>query len=467
MDVYGILTLEPGFEWESALLWGLFALVLLYLARTHAHRLFFGVSRALARALRGLAALIWRLRRRAVTLQTEMLNSAAQAAAARSVKRDYRRLTGTVRGELSDFPSLSRQVGELCVRMEQDYEASTEVPPVPPNWLEAVDAVAHSGRGADPALANILDAMHSTLTRASHDALEEYRYASRKRHNSLRRIAPSWRKATRVLERMERTVGELDDRMTAADEHWQAFEQVRQMPLKPSLSLQLRHLTYFLLALAMLAGFGVVAGGQLALLHSPLNRLLAGEPAVLGQSLGTVAAWALVCAPVLLGGLLLELGRMTRLLPILGGLPSRLRLRAMSWLAALAILILVFQALLVALGGHTPVEPPLPPGAAPVLAAVGLSVLLGLLLMAIELPFETALRSGRQVGMSLLIAILGLGAILARVTAWVVHLVGLIAVRAYDLVIFLPLVIDEAWAARRRRNHAVEASDTTEERLES
>lgn len=466
MDVYGILTLEPGLEWESALLWGLFALVLLYLARTHAHRLLFGVSRALARVLRGAAALIWRLRRRAVALQTEMLAAAAQAAAARSVKRDYRRLADTVRGELSEFPTLSRQVGELCVRMERDYEASAEVPPVPPNWLEAVDAVAHSGKGADPALANILDAMHSTLTRASHDALEEYRYASRKRHISLRRIAPSWRKAARVLERMERTVGELGDRVAAADGHWQSFEQVRQTPPKPSLSLQLRYLTYFLLSLAMLAGFGVVAGGQLALLHLPLNRLLAGQPAVLGATLGEVAAWALVCAPLLLGGLLLELGRMTRLLPVLGGLPGRLRRRAMIWLTALATLILVFQALLVALGGHAPVEPPLPPGAAPVFAAVGLSMLLGLLLMAVELPFETALRSGRQVGMSLLVAALGLGAILSRVAAWLVHLAGLIAVRAYDLVIFLPLVIDEAWTARRRRN-AAESEGAAEERLES
>lgn len=463
MDVYNLLSLGPGLIWESIVLWGLFALVLLYLARTHAHRLLLGLSRALARALRGLAALLWRLRRSGQSLQAEVMEAAARAEAERRLTRDFRRLADVVRNELGEYPSLHRQATEQITRIERDYEASVEIPPAPPNWLEAVDAVAHTSGGAEPALAKILDAMHSTLTRASHDALEEYRYASRKRHLLLRRAAPQWRKTAAILERMERTVMELADRVALTDTHMGEFERVRSEPPVPGLALQLRYLTRFTLAILMLGGFGVLVAGELSLLQPPLTRLLAAQPQVFGWSLPEISAWALVSAPILLGALLLELGRLTRLLPGLGVLQERVRGRLMAVLVILVFLQLAFMAALVVFGSPVPVGP-VPPGAAPVFAAGGLSILLALLLLATELPFEAALRSGRQVGMSLLVAVLGLFAMLSRMLAWSAHLGGQIAVRIYDLVIFLPLVIDEAWAARRQRN--AQASSTIE-RLES
>ncbi|OBS08639.1 hypothetical protein [Acidihalobacter prosperus] len=468
MDVYKLLTLGPGLVWESMLLWGLFALVFLYLARTHAHRLLFGLSRVLARGLRSLAALFWRLRRRSQALQIEMLDAAARAEAARVLTRDFQRLADVVRKELGEYPSLHRQASEQIVRIERDYEASVEIPPAPPDWLEAVDAVAHTADGADPALARILDAMHSTLTRASHDALEEYRYASRKRHLLLRRAASQWRKTAGILDRMDRTVTELDDRVALADRHMAAFERIRREPPTAGFALQLRYLAHFVLSLLMLGGFAVLAAGELALLHLPLHHLLARQPEALGLGLPQIAGWALVAAPVLLGALLLELGRMTRLLPGLGALQVRLRAQLMAVVAALAGVQIVFVAALVAYGSP-PVQAAagaaVSVGAAPVFASAGLSILLALLLLATELPFEAALRSGRQVGMSLLVALLGLFAMLSRILAWIAHLAGQLLVRVYDLVIFLPLAVDEAWTARRLRNRAAGAAGT--ERLES
>lgn len=460
MDTYHLLGLGPGFIRESLLLWGLFAIVLLYLARSHAHLLLLSMMRVMTRGLRVLAALFWRMRKRLQVIQTEMLVSALREEVERQLQRDFKSLAKTVHRELSEFPTLHREVNALVARIEQDYEASLEIPPEPPAWLGAVDAVKQNASGSGPALAEILNGMHSTLARASSDALEEYRYASRKRHLLLRHTAPYWRKVVAKLQHMEKLISGLSDQSLVTDKHMGQFKQLRSEAPQPGMSTQLRFMARFVLSVLLLSGFVILAVSEAALLHVPMVRLL-GEPMrVFAWPLSAIGAWVFVGTPVLLGGMLLELGQFTQLMPSLGALPDRLRIQLRVVLMILIVMVLGLVGSLVALGTPLPGNGTM--GYFSLFTMVALSLLSSLLLLGAEMPLEVALRSGRQVAMSLFVGLLGMLALLLRLGSWVSHLGGGFLVRLYDLAIFLPLIIDEAWAARRQRHAAMSA-----ERLES
>lgn len=460
MNTYNLLKIGPGFIQESMLLWGLFAVVLLYLARNHAHLLLLSMTRVMARGLRGLAALLWRMRKQLQVLQTEMLVSGQREDVERKLKRDFQTLAKTVHRELSNYPTLNREVNALVTHIERDYQASVEIPPEPQNWLGAVDSITKAASGSGPALAEILEGMHSTLARASNDALEEYRYASRKRHLLLRRTAPQWRKVVTTLQRLERLISGLSDQILLTDSHMRTFRQLRSELLVPGVSLQMRFLARFILSILMLIGMGILATSEMTLLQAAMVRLLTTPLHVFAWPFPEIGAWVLVSTPILLGGMLLELGQFTQLTPQLGSLPARLRAQIGVVLTLLIFMLIGLVGALVTLGTPLPVGGNL--GHASVFTEVSLSCLFFVLLLGAEWPFEAALHSGRQVGMSLFVGSLGLFILFLRLCAWALHFSGLVLVRMYDLVIFLPIVIDEAWIARRNRHATV-----SEERLES
>jgi hypothetical protein len=158
-------------------------------------------------------------------------------------------------------------------------------------------------------------------------------------------------------------------------------------------------------------------------------------------------------AEAVFGLLLLEVNRVTRLLPALGLLGPRARLRSGILLTVLWLATLGFAGTLLVLGA------PAKAGIAHSVAQVGAVVLLALLLLPAGLLLDMVLNTGRSVLLSVLGGILAAAALLLRAVGWLSRLAGWVLIYAYDLVIFLPLAIDAAIAMRRHKT-AGEDSDS-------
>ena len=83
--------------------------------------------------------------------------------------------------------------------LDEDFQASSEVPPTPPEWVRAVEAVAGIPTGGDPFVGRILTDIQKTLTNAYSSAIREYRAVSAKRHQLLAKMLPCWRGLEREL----------------------------------------------------------------------------------------------------------------------------------------------------------------------------------------------------------------------------------------------------------------------------
>lgn len=440
-----ILTVWSDSLWVSGIIWTLLAIVLLYLARRPAHDALRVASRALARWLRTAARALSGVRGRALAQQRILHAAMALDLAERRIERTTRRFAHAIERDLGAFPQLQRRLTDQVERIDRDYHDSADTPPVPPQWLDAVDAVARTQQAGDAAVAGILDAMHGTLTRAAHDALDEFRFASRKRHGLLRRMLPLWRRAARMLSRMDGNVAVLTRRAESIDAQIQRYIRLRDEPPALTLGVQAQYWMRCLFAIVGLGVMGVLAATEHALLAQPLLALLPNSTPVFGVPLAQVEAWVVIGAEVAFGLLLLELNRVTRLLPALGLLGPRARLRAGVLLSLLWLGTVVFAGALMVLGAPAKAE------LGHSVAEVGAVVLLALLLLPAGLLLDMVLNTARSVILSVVGGVLAVVALLLRALGWLALLAGRVLVYAYDLTIFLPLAIDAAIAMRRNK----------------
>ncbi|MEJ2655122.1 MAG: hypothetical protein P8Z69_07455 [Acidihalobacter sp.] len=448
-----ILTVWSDSLWVSAVVWALLAIVLLYLARRPAHEALRVASSALARWLRAAARALSGVRGRLLNQQRILHAAMALDMAERRIERTTRRFAHSIERDLGAFPQLQRRLTDQIERIDRDYHDSADTPPVPPQWLDAVDAVARTQGAGDSAVAGILDAMHGTLTRAAHDSLDEFRFVSRKRHGLLRRMLPQWRRAARMLSRMDGNVAVLTRRAESIDGQIERYTQLRDEPPALTLGAQAQYWMRCVFAAAALVVMGVLAVTEHALLAPPLLALLPNPASVFGVPLAHVEAWVVIGAEVVFGLLLLEVNRATRLLPALGLLGPRARLRSGVLLGLLWLATVAFAGTMVVLGAPTKAT------VAHSIAEVGVVVLLALLLLPTGLLLDMVLNTGRSVVLSVLGGILEAAALLLRVLGWLARLAGRVLIYAYDLVVFLPLAIDAVIAMRRRHKAAEEESD--------
>ena len=102
-------------------------------------------------------------------------------------EREFHRVNATVARDLSGYPGLNRRIADQIQRIDEDFRASTDVPPTPPAWTQAVAAVANVPSTGDPVVGRILGDIHKTIQNSEKSAIEAYRKASQKRHLLLQR----------------------------------------------------------------------------------------------------------------------------------------------------------------------------------------------------------------------------------------------------------------------------------------
>ena len=125
----------------SGIIWLLLLVLIMYFARSPAHFAIRSFSRVIHSAMRLSARAVMRAESRLNERNREVILAQGREAAERIIEREFDRIDATVRRDLAEYPALHRVLSEEITVIDEDYKNSTEVPPEPPAWVKAVDAV--------------------------------------------------------------------------------------------------------------------------------------------------------------------------------------------------------------------------------------------------------------------------------------------------------------------------------------
>ena len=163
----------------SALLWIVMLVAALYFARPTAHKLIRAAAFSLHKTFRTASLSIGKAESALGRRNREVLLAAGREAKERIVEREFDRINETVRKDLANYAALHRSLSESIDRIERDHQEAVEVPPDPPGWVKAVEAVAEmSTNDGRYTVGNILADIHKSLVRAHKEAMAAYHEAS-------------------------------------------------------------------------------------------------------------------------------------------------------------------------------------------------------------------------------------------------------------------------------------------------
>lgn len=436
----------PEFPAAAIALWAVVLIAILYVVRSPAHRAIERVARAGQRWLRmasriaGAVASRMELRNREVMLALQM------EITRRQLEREFHRIAAAVEQDMTKFQHLERSVNEHINLMGEDFERSAQVPPAPPGWVDAVDAIAKLQVETNPEpVVRVLQDIHNSVQDQQREVMREYRWAVNARHKILADLRPLWTRVSRQVGTVGRDSRDLLARVHRVDTQMAAFRELCANRADVRVE---SFLARWLVAL-VLSGVVLVLGVlNVRLLALPLGGLLEGGQGA-SPMVVELAAWALTLAVMTVALVLSEATQVSRLMPLIGGLPQRMRVGVVSLAVLLLLLLASGEALLLASGAGLRV------GGAPfsALAAWGSAsagVVIPLLLAALAPALESLLATSRPVLASGAIVLLTASSILLRLLGRLWLELGRLTHHLYDLVLFIPLAIEQTIAARRR-----------------
>ncbi len=444
----------------SLFIWLSLLVIIMYVARQPAHQLILSLARSLRNALRLMAQSVMLAEKQLRSRNREVLLAQGQAHAERFIEREFQRVETLVNRDLSGYPSLQRDLKEQITRIDEDYVQSSEVPPKPPEWLKAVEAVASIPDNGSPVVAKILNDIHNTLKKALEKDLQEYRGANRERHGLLKKMMPFWRSLTNSLNSVERKITGLEQRSIIIDSQMQGYEDIRNQTDYAERMLSSSSLTqFFISGLALcLAIIGMYVNFQLVAL--PMEEMV-GASSYLGSSsirASDVSALFIISIEVILGLFLMESVGVTQLFPVIHLLEDHKRkiifYIMLSFLfifagieASLAymrdMLAADREALSQLLTGVEVAEPPL--RWIPSLGQMIMGFILPFVLTFVAIPLESFIHSFRTVSGLFIVWLLHMMVVAIRFIANVIYGIGKMLLSFYDLVIFIPLKIERSF----------------------
>ena len=456
----------------------------LYAARRPVHQLLYAVGALISGPLRmagrwlAATAITMRQRNKAVLLEHGRLEVSSR------IEREFERIEAMVRRDLQGYPNLQRKLLDEITRIEEDYRKCGEVPPPPPDWVEAVAAVANVKSGSE-IVQSILEEIKRSVDKMHEKTLGEYRRSYETRHKILEGFMPFWRSVDKTLTAVDKKLAELQNGASAVDAQMKKYETISAKTDKAEQMLTVSAFTQFAVALLVML---VAAGGafiNFKLIALPMSEMV-GAGDYLTSSLRTseVAALVIILVEASMGLFLMEALRITHLFPRIASLSEHLR-RRMMWIAlillvtlagveaALALmcdmLIADKQALLQSLATAAPTTANEGwVGRIPTAGQMLLGFILPFALAFIAVPLESLIHSSRTVGGVLLAALVDALALVLRVAANVARRLARVLITVYDVAIVLPLLAERyakaGLATRRggssRRRGAVDVDDS-------
>jgi hypothetical protein len=391
------------------------------------------------------------------------------------IEREFERIGALVTRELQGYPTLQRKLLDEITRVEEDYRKCGEVPPAPPEWVEAVTAMSNV-KGSNEMVQRVLEEIQRSV-KAIHDkAITEYRKAYESRHRILEGFMPFWRSLDKTLGRVDRNIGSLHSSAASVDAQMEKYEQIVAGNDKAESMLTVSAFTQFAIAALVLA---VAAGGafiNFKLIALPMSEMVgAGDYITASLRTSEVAALVIILVEASMGLFLLEALRITHLFPRIANLNDRMRHRIL-WIAltllvtlagveaALALmrdmLIADKQALLQTLA--TVPQAAVTDGwvgRIPTAGQMLLGFMLPFALAFIAIPLESLIHSGRTVGGVLAASLVRIAAFALRLAGNAARHASRVLVNLYDVAIVIPLLVERLVVEMPRRAAAPEVDE--------
>jgi hypothetical protein len=454
----------------SALLWIILIVSALYLARATAHKAVRATARAFHRSFRTASKAVARSERNLAARNREVLLAAGREAKERVIEREFDRINDTVRKDLANYAELHRTLDESIGRIEDDHQESINLPPDPPGWVKAVEAIAKiDEREGRFGIGNILGDIHKSLVRAHKEAMVAYTSASKKRHELLNGMRPNWRRIEKTLNRVGKNVDSLLSRSVTIDRLMQEYEDIvrghdRAMSVLSSSSL----VNFFVSGLVLAVAIGGAAI-NFSLIARPMAEMVGGTNLMGGFRTADIAALVIIMVEISMGLFLMESLRITRLFPVIGALPDKTRIR-MAWITFTILFLLASVEAGLAYMREVLLHDELATSALlrgdvattasneylwiTTVAQMGMGFILPFALTFVAIPLETFVHSMRTVLGLVGIAMLRTVSLVLRLLGNAALYLGALLEQIYDLPLFVPLWLEQRMARNESSNRS-------------
>ena len=444
----------------SALLWIVLIVTALYFMRPSAHKLILAMGVATQRMFRTASLSVHNAELRLTERNREVLLAAGKEAKERIIEREFDRINDTVRKDLANFSSLHRNLSEAIDRIEEDHKGAVEVPPDPPGWVQAVEAVANiETKDSRVNVGGVLTVIHESLVEAHKEAMAAYRKASATRHGLLRKMRPEWRQIQRTLDKVGKNVDSLFGRSASIDRHMQEYEDMVRAEDRAVSVLSSSSLVYFFVSTFVLL---VAVGGatiNFSLIARPMAEMVGGTNLIGSFRTADIAALVIILVEISMGLFLMESLRITRLFPVIGALPDKVRVR-MIWITFTILFLLASVEAGLAFMREVLLQDELATSALlrgdavaittndymwiTTAAQMGMGFILPFALTFVAIPLETFVHSLRTVLGIIATGLLRVLALSLRLLGSAARQLSTIVAQVYDLPLFIPLW----WVAR-------------------
>lgn len=463
-----LLTLWSNSAALSAVIWLVLLVVVLYIARWPAHKLLKALGRLVYRGMRlgarALMGVVERLNQR----NREVMLVQAREHQVQRLQREFERVANYVNKDLSAYPALNRQLSSVGAKVEEDFQRSGEVPPMPPPWVQAIETIAKIPPSGDPMVGNILKNVENMLDKSSKDVVNAYRKAAGKRHELLQKMLPLWRFMNRKLESLEKLFTGLGERTQKIDTQIARLEEIIEGTDNVEESLKSSAVTQFFIATLLLVV--TILGGiiNFNLIAMPMSEMVGGASYIGPFKASDVAALMLMAMEISVGVFLMDSLRFTHLFPAIGTMEDKMRRRVL-WLMLAFLFVLAGieaslgfmrnmlaadkEALIRQLAGGTVATT-----AAfqyrwlPSLAQMVLGFILPFLLAWAAIPLEMFVHSGRTVSGLVSASALRMAAFVLRFIGNLFDSLSRLLVTLYDALVS-PALLIERWVRAARAGH--------------
>jgi hypothetical protein len=448
----------PGNAALSALIWFVIAMPFLYAARRPVHEFVRAVGHLAHAPLRLLARSLYAAAQSMRYRNREVLLAHGREETEQHIAREFERVAVLVKRDLEGYPALQQRLLAEITRVEDDYKKCGEVPPPPPEWVEAVEAVAKVKNGNE-LVQRVLDEINRAIKEIHERMLKEYRGAYEERHKILNGFMPFWRSLQQTLSQADRRVTSLNDRAGQIDAQMKKFEGIVNKTPDAEHALTVSAATQLAITTLVLA---IATGGALInykLIALPMSEMV-GAGDYLTSSLRTsdVAALVIIFVEATMGLFLMETLRITHLFPKIHGLPDTTRRRLMFAAATLLITLAGIEAALAlmrdmliadkaallqslsAVQQHAPADGWMTK--IPTAGQMLLGFILPFALAFVAVPLESFIASARTVLGSALVALTQGAALGMRLLATLAKSLTKLTITFYDIVIVLPLLVE-------------------------
>jgi len=445
-------------------------------ARAPAHRVIQGIAKALTQGCKLTAEAISGVQERLSARNREVLLATGLQDTEHQIEQEFRRISASVDRDLSGYPALHKQLVDQVTSIDEDYRRATDTPPAAESWSQTLQAAGElvDKAGTQHAAAKAVDALRAAINEAHDEALDRYRETSRERHKLLSRMVPTWRSMDATLARVERSVAGIFERSQHLDDLMDSYRAVAAKTPAAERALASSAMTQFCIAgfVLVIASLGGFINFQLIAL--PMSEMVGATSRLGAMRTSDVAALVIILVEITMGLFLMESLRITRLFPVIGRLDRHTRIR-MAW-ATFSILFILAgiesslaymrdmlaadrAALTQTLAGGTLQRPEFM--WIPAVGQMVMGFILPFALTFVAIPLESFVHSARIVAGQVAVGLL-------RMLAFSVHLLGFAADHAgkglknlYDIVIFLPLKVEDSILEARTRRANLPKADRT------